>query len=107
MTWQATLKPYAYLQAPDHLTWLLGRVDIVISAENSFSAVKIQREERENPDGRAPRPTLVPTPSCLMSAAPSKNNTHLRNQSINHESISANIVVGSPLWEALEVSVFE
>ena len=47
MTWQATLKPYK------HQITHLGRVDIVISAKNSFSAVKIPAWKRENPDGRA------------------------------------------------------
>ena len=43
----------------------LGRVDMVVISENSFSAVKFPREERENPDGRA---QTYPTYPVMLSA---------------------------------------
>ena len=56
MTWQATLKPYKH-QIND-----LGRVDIVIWAENFFFCCENSGVKRgKNPTG-GPRPTL-PTPS--------------------------------------------
>ena len=53
MTWQATLKPYK------HQITHLGRVDIVISAENFFfccenSGVKRGKNPREGPDPTLP-----------------------------------------------------
>ena len=67
MTWQATLKPYK------HQITHLGRVDIVISAEISFSALKkFQREEREPPDGRA---QTYPTYPVIRSAQAKKVHT--------------------------------
>jgi len=44
----------------------LGRVDIVVSAENFF--LKVQREERENPDARAETYPTYP----VISAAEGK-----------------------------------
>ena len=57
MTWQATLKPYK------HQITHLGRVDIVISAENFFFCCENSSVKRGKTPTGGPRPTL-PTPAC-------------------------------------------
>ena len=66
MTWQATLKPYK------HQITHLGRVDIVISGEIFFYAVKIPAWKREKPDGRA---QTLPTYPGIRAAQAKKEYT--------------------------------
>ena len=70
MTWQATLKPYKH-QIND-----LGRVDIVIWAENFFFCWE-NSGVREGKTRARPYPTYP-----VMSAPPSKNNIHTLNKSL-------------------------
>ena len=61
MTWQATLKPYK------HQITHLGRVDIVISAENFFFCCENSGVKRGKTPTGGPRPTL-PTPDKVRKA---------------------------------------